>query len=186
MSSTRQKILALGEELIRTRGYHAFSYKDIGQRLDIKNAAIHYHFPSKEDLGVAIIQDSIDLFESKTAEWQRLSSKDQLKDFISIYQKSNDKKWSCLMGALSSSTLSLPDRMQTKMSEMAEYILDRLTDTLKEGLQNGQFHFTEAPRAKAHLLISSLLSSLLLDRVMKEDIFNSIVQSIIQSVESHK
>lgn len=186
MSDTRQQILALGEELIRTRGFHAFSYKDISQRLNIKNAAIHYHFPAKEDLGVAIIQDSIQLFENKEELWDQLSKKDQLLDFIDIYQRSKAKGWSCLMGALSSSTDALPASMQERLSDMAEYILDRLTLTLKQGLQNGEFNFSEEPRAKAQLIISSLLSSVLLDKVVKEDIFNSIVQSIIQSVESHK
>lgn len=185
MSKTRQQILNLAEELIRTRGYHAFSYKDISQQLHIKNAAVHYHFPSKEELGIAIIQDSIDLFKNKEETWNQMSSTDQLHDFISIYQKSNDRKWSCLMGALSSSVEALPERMQTKLSEMGEYILDRLTLTLDEGLKNGAFHFLEEPRAKAELMISSLLSSLLLDRVMKENIFDSIKTSIIKSVLSN-
>lgn len=186
MSGTRNQILALGEEFIRTRGFHAFSYKDISQKLDIKNAAVHYHFPTKEDLGVAIIQESIHLFENKEEQWDQLTKKEQLLDFIEIYQKSKDKGWSCLMGALSSSTDALPALMQEKLRDMAEYILDRLTLTLKQGLQNGEFNFSEEPRAKAQLIISSLLSSVLLDKVMKEDIFNSIVKTIIQSVESHK
>jgi len=185
VSNTRQQILNLAEELIRTRGYHAFSYKDISQKLNVKNAAVHYHFPSKEALGAAIIQDSIDLFKSKEESWDQMSSTDQLQDFISIYQKSNDRKWSCLMGALSASVEALPESMQGKLNEMGKYILDRLTLTLKEGLQKGEFHFPEEPRAKAELIISSLLSSLLLERVMKEKVFDSIKNSIIQSVISN-
>lgn len=182
MSNTRQQILNLAEEMIRTRGYHAFSYKDISQKLNIKNAAVHYHFPSKQDLGEAIIQDSINLFDQKKEHWSQMSNYDQLLDFINIYEKSKDKKWSCLMGALSSSVDALPESMQNKLQEMAEFILDQLTLTLKQGLQNGEFKFSEEPRAKAELIISSLLSSLLLDKVMKENIFDSIKTSIIESV----
>ncbi|SMD34841.1 transcriptional regulator, TetR family [Reichenbachiella faecimaris] len=185
MLSTREQILDLGEALIRTRGYHGFSYKDISQNLNIKNAAVHYHFPTKENLGLAIIQRSIDLFEDKEEAWALLSKKEQLLDFINIYQKSKDKKWSCLMGALSSSSDSLPEAMQSKLGDLATYILDRLTLTLKQGLQIGEFNFPEEPRAKAQLIISSLLSSLLLDRVMKEDVFDSIKKSIVQSVISN-
>ncbi|MEO9966093.1 MAG: TetR/AcrR family transcriptional regulator [Reichenbachiella sp.] len=182
MSNTRTQILDLGEELIRTRGFNAFSYKDISEKLGIKNAAVHYHFPSKEALGTAIIQQSIDLFIVKEKQWNQLSSKEQLLDFINIYQKSHDKNWSCLMGALSSSVDSLPSTMQNKLTKMAEYILNRLTQTLIEGLKKGEFHFDEEPRAKAELIISSLLSSLLLSKVMHGQIFESIVQSIILSV----
>ena len=182
MSNTRRQILDLAEELIRTRGYHAFSYKDISQKLNMKNAAIHYHFPSKEDLGLAIIQSSIALFEQKEKNWSQLTKREQLLDFIDIYQRSKERRWSCLMGALSSSVEALPESMQNKLSEMAEYILDQLTLTLKQGLQNGEFNFSEEPRAKAELIISSLLSSLLLDRVMQGGVFDSIKKSIIESV----
>lgn len=186
MSNTRQQILALGEELIRTRGYHGFSYRDISQKLDIKNAAVHYHFVSKESLGLAIIEASISSFKDKEEEWDALKPKDQLLEFVKIYEKSHDNNWSCLMGALSSSLVSLPNNMQNKLSELAGYILDRLTKTLEVGKKGGAFKFPEEPRAKAQLIISSLLSSLMLDRVVEENIFDSIVESIITSVESHK
>lgn len=185
MSNTRKQILDLAEELIRTRGYHAFSYKDISQQLQMKNAAIHYHFPTKEDLGIAVIQSNIDQFENKREYWSSISYQEQLEDFIQIYEKSRDKQWSCLIGALSSSVDALPDSMQEKLTEMADFILDQLTITLNEGEQKGEFRFQEQPRAKAELIISSLLSSLLLDKVMKENVFDSIKNSIIQSVISN-
>ncbi len=51
MSITRERILELGENFIRTKGYNAFSYQDISSELGVKNAAIHYYFPSKENFG---------------------------------------------------------------------------------------------------------------------------------------
>lgn len=182
MSSTKDMILGLGEELIRTRGYHAFSYKDIAQALNVKNAAIHYHFPSKEDLGIAIIQKSIDGFHALAAYWNQVSYKQQLKDVIRIYERSNDQKWCCLMGALSASAPTLPAKMQEKLGEMAAMILDRVTLILEKGRKAGQFAFEEHPRQKAQLIISSLLSSLLLERVLEEDIFESITDTIIKTV----
>ena len=54
MNDTRSEIVRLASELIRSIGYNAFSYTDISQKLHIKNAAIHYYFPSKSDLGVEV------------------------------------------------------------------------------------------------------------------------------------
>ena len=54
-SETAQQILDLAETLIQTRGYSAFSYQDIADRLGIRKASIHYHFPSKTDLGIAVV-----------------------------------------------------------------------------------------------------------------------------------
>ncbi|MBB4046226.1 AcrR family transcriptional regulator [Bacteroides reticulotermitis] len=39
----------MADELIKTIGYNAFSYADISKQLNIKNAAIHYYFPTKSD-----------------------------------------------------------------------------------------------------------------------------------------
>ena len=54
-SETAGQILDLAETLIQTRGYSAFSYQDIADSLGIRKASIHYHFPSKADLGVAVV-----------------------------------------------------------------------------------------------------------------------------------
>ena len=54
-SETAEQILDLAETLIQTRGYSAFSYQDIADSLGIRKASIHYHFPSKSDLGVAVV-----------------------------------------------------------------------------------------------------------------------------------
>ena len=58
MNDTRSEIIRLGSELIRSIGYNSFSYADISKALNIKNAAIHYYFPSKSDLGVEIIREN--------------------------------------------------------------------------------------------------------------------------------
>ena len=50
-SATAEQILDLAETLIQTRSYSAFSYQDIADALGIRKASIHYHFPSKTELG---------------------------------------------------------------------------------------------------------------------------------------
>ncbi len=51
LPDTRTLILDVAQELVQSRGYNGFSYRDIALRLGVRNAAIHYHFPSKGDLG---------------------------------------------------------------------------------------------------------------------------------------
>lgn len=69
MSDTRENIVDKAEELIRTKGYNAFSYGDIAGVLHIRNAAIHYYFPSKADLGVSVVDREIDKIASSREEW---------------------------------------------------------------------------------------------------------------------
>jgi len=70
MNDTRSEIIRLGSELIRSIGYNSFSYADISKALNIKNAAIHYYFPSKSDLGVEIIRENLNAFNELTKAWE--------------------------------------------------------------------------------------------------------------------
>lgn len=51
-----KNIVDLALTFIRKRGFSSFSYDDIAKRLGITKAAIHYHFESKEDLGIAVCE----------------------------------------------------------------------------------------------------------------------------------
>ena len=51
--STYNQILELANKYIQKVGFNAFSYSDLANEIGIKKASIHYHFPSKTDLGIA-------------------------------------------------------------------------------------------------------------------------------------
>lgn len=56
MTDTRNRLLDAAESCMRQRGYHAVSFRDLAELLDIKSASVHYHFRQKEDLGVALVE----------------------------------------------------------------------------------------------------------------------------------
>ena len=49
-------ILDIAERRMRQTGYNAVSYRDIASEIGIKSASLHYHFPKKEDLGIALVE----------------------------------------------------------------------------------------------------------------------------------
>ena len=53
--STRHALLDAAGELAQTRGYNAFSFRDLSERIGVTTASIHYHFPSKADLGRELV-----------------------------------------------------------------------------------------------------------------------------------
>src|SRR6201988_4888439 len=87
-SRTAEQILDLAETLIQTRGYSAFSYQDIADSLGIRKASIHYHFPSKTELGIAVIDRYIARFDAaltEIAEDQPKSSMAMLDFYVQPY-----------------------------------------------------------------------------------------------------
>ncbi|BAY09412.1 TetR/AcrR family transcriptional regulator [Calothrix sp. NIES-2098] len=55
-SSGRERILDEAEQLFRARGYNSVAMRDIAQAVGIRQASLYYHFPSKEQLFVAVTE----------------------------------------------------------------------------------------------------------------------------------
>jgi TetR/AcrR family transcriptional repressor of nem operon len=47
ITNTSRTILNLAESFLQDKGFNGFSYAYIASELGVKNAAIHYHFPTK-------------------------------------------------------------------------------------------------------------------------------------------
>lgn len=186
MSITRERILELGENFIRTKGYNAFSYQDISSELGVKNAAIHYYFPSKENLGTSIVKTNILRFEEmvdnmrsrKFDEWQQLDT------FVKIYIKSHREGKKCLVGSLSPDYRTLSETTRSELKRMIEIITNWMTQLLKSGKANGVFAFNDSAESKAMAIFSSLVASLQLFGIVDHIDYKEYCQSIVDDLKS--
>lgn len=53
---TRTALLDAAEHAARAQGFDGFSYADLAVAVGIRKASIHYHFPTKADLALALIE----------------------------------------------------------------------------------------------------------------------------------
>ncbi len=185
MSVTREKIMELGEDLIRTRGYNAFSYQDISSELGIKNAAVHYYFPSKENLGTSIVKTNIQRFEEMIQNMQNrgFDELQQLEIFMKIYVKSNREEKLCIVGSLGPNIESLNEPTRIELKKMTESILLWLTDILNRGKEKGIFVFKGEARERSLLILSSLIAGLQLARILDKSDFKIIYQAILEDLK---
>ncbi|SDJ97908.1 3-oxoacyl-[acyl-carrier-protein] synthase II/TetR/AcrR family transcriptional regulator, transcriptional repressor for nem operon [Catalinimonas alkaloidigena] len=183
MGDTRTEILRLGEALIRTKGYQGFSYRDIAAPLQVRNAAVHYHFSTKAELGVAVLVRARTALQAATEAWAALPFRAQLEHFMNTYEESKRRNWVCLMGALLPVYDTLPTALQHELTLLHRDMLDWLTDLLQRGHEASAFRFSLPARTQAHLTVASLLASLLLQKsATDEDPFATIKEGLIQSI----
>ena len=52
----RDRIMDAAEARMRWAGFNGVSFRDIANEVGVKSASVHYHFPTKEDLGVALVE----------------------------------------------------------------------------------------------------------------------------------
>ena len=184
MSVTREKILELGEELILTKGYNGFSYYDISTAMGIKNAAVHYYFPSKENLGTSILKTNIQRFDEMVENMnnREFDEKHQLESFMKIYVKSNRDNRICLIGSLGTDINTLNDPMREELQNLVERIVSWLAEILESGKQKGLFQFQISARNQAMQILSSLVAGLQLARILDKSAFKNIYQSIWEEI----
>lgn len=62
--SKKEQLLDIAEGMIRLGGYNSVSFRTLAEMAGIKSASVHYHFPTKEDLGSALAERYTDKFLS--------------------------------------------------------------------------------------------------------------------------
>ena len=178
---TKKQILDIAEDFLLDRGYNGFSYKDISGALNIKNASIHYHFPKKTDLGVAIIQRANKRFDKWVS---YLDSKDlpyskKLDEFFQIFKRFVEQKQHiCLGGTLETDFNTLPEELQKETRHYVDNTLQWLENFLASGKKKGEFNFPGSAKDQALLIIASLQGVIQMVRVTSPASFDATVKQI--------
>jgi TetR/AcrR family transcriptional regulator, transcriptional repressor for nem operon len=156
--TTREALLAAATELLQRVGYASFSFRDLAGIVGIRSASIHYHFPTKGDLGVALV------------EWYRVQTRERerelcerhprvrtrllaLAEAIDEHTCSSGTK-SCPLSNLQAEYAVLPEELQRAVKSLVDEKLAILAGWLEQGRRAGELRFPGRPQAQAHLLWS--------------------------------
>lgn len=171
-TKTADQILDLAQNLIQTRGYSAFSYADIAATLGIRKASIHYHFPSKTALGVAVVDRYTARFAAALAaiaaddERSSMSILDYYTEPYLQFAKSPDMV--CLSGALAGEMMALPPELRTRVDRFFKEHQAWLAGILKRGAERGEFRLAATPAKTARLILGALQGALLVKRTTQD------------------
>jgi len=181
IENSKRTILNMAEALLQDKGFNGFSYAHIASQLGVKNAAIHYHFPTKEDLGIAVIQRYRERFKLwiNNARVKDLAPRAKLDWFFNIYEAMRaDKGKVCLVGSMEAEFNSIPGGLQAEVQALHKELLTWLQAALLEGRGNGTIRFNGEPANKAALILSSLQGALQMARALGTKKFHEVVEQI--------
>ncbi|MCB1157292.1 MAG: TetR/AcrR family transcriptional regulator, partial [Leptospiraceae bacterium] len=122
MNETKEKLLDCAFSLVQQRGVNAVSYQDLSDRIGIKKASIHYHFPKKEDLILSLLDRCQNNYG---AEYESIAnSKDKpkvkLERIAQIYRLGVLENKLCVIAMLSSEKDSLEPETQNHLAQAIE------------------------------------------------------------------
>lgn len=186
-TTTKDKLLSAAQSLIQKVGFNVISFRDLSDSVGIKTASIHYYFPTKTDLGLALIERykaafSKELSSIDNSEKTAINKIKKLISFMEKCREGGDK--SCLCGMFASDILSLPQELQESVASFFKLGTKWLTKTINEGIKNSEFQAHSDPEICAQTFFVTLQGLMLFSRGdLKRDVpFNECSQFLMSLI----
>jgi len=185
-AATAGRILDIAERLVQTRGYNGFSYADISSELRIRNASIHYHFPSKTDLGKRLVARYRETFMTALAslEAQTTDARRRLRTYVGFWsQVLRDRDRMCLCGMMAADIATLPKAVRAEIKQFFEENEAWLVRVLNAGRKAKTLRLAGTPEVEARLLTMGLEGAMLVARSYGEPRrFEEIATRLLQGL----
>ncbi len=179
--STRELILQAARWSAQAHGYGGLNYRELAKDVGIKAASIHYYFPSKADLGVAVAQRyREDVAEALAALSEEVPSPiERLRrysDFYRIALQSDNRM--CLGSFMAAEYDDLPGAVAAEMQAFADINVAWLRTQLLEA----SLVTVESSQRRAGAIFAAIAGAQLLAR-SRGDIylFDSIIESYYEA-----
>ena len=185
-AATAGRILDIAERLVQMRGYNGFSYADISSELRIRNASIHYHFPSKTDLGRRLVARYRENFMTALAalETQTTDARRRLRTYVGFWsQVLRDRDRMCLCGMMAADIATLPKAVRAEIKQFFEENEAWLVRVLSAGRKAKTLRLAGSPEVEARLLTMGLEGAMLVARSYGEPRrFEEIATRLLQGL----
>jgi TetR/AcrR family transcriptional regulator, transcriptional repressor for nem operon len=185
MAGTSDQIMDIAQEFIQLRGFNAFSYADIAREIGIKTASIHYHFPSKSDLGRALVERYAGQFDQMLTkiDAEVNAASDKLKAFTNLYFEILQDNRICLCGMLATETESLSEEMREAIRDFFVQNESWLARVFREGRNEGSFKTGGNVESRAKMFHGTVQGALITAKAMgSEERFVIIVQELMNLI----
>jgi TetR/AcrR family transcriptional repressor of nem operon len=118
MQDTRETIMTLARATAQAHGYNGLSFRELAKAVGVKSASVHYHFPTKGDLGAALArryrEEAVAILEGYWAE-----SRDPircLRYYTALFRLAlENENRMCMCGFMAAEHNDLPDAVRIEV-----------------------------------------------------------------------
>lgn len=178
LSDTRHRIIDKAADLLMRHGYNGFSYRDISSHLGVKNAAVHYHFPAKADLALALVNEYRQILRDQTSEFMAYGG-DALPQLEGLFRFTEQQfcngRCICPLGAFAVDFSDLPDQVREGMEAFMADSVQWFTKVLETGREQDEFRFEGDAASKALSILAGLSGARQMARIHGPDVLARII-----------
>jgi TetR/AcrR family transcriptional repressor of nem operon len=187
LGHTRDRILDIAQALMVERGYSGFSFADIAERIEIRKASIHHHFPTKAALGAQVVaryrvgvREGLAALMAATA-----SPRARLQACVDYgAQRIHDRTLSfCVCAMLGSEAEALPDEIRAEVRQHFDDLSRWLAAAMEEGARLGELRLAAPPALEGETFMATYHGAMLSARVLDSpDSYRSVMEVALRRI----
>ena len=177
-SDKREMIMAAARSTVQAHGYNRLSFRDLANKVGIRSASIHYHFPTKGDLGAALARRYTE-DASAALEGLLVESRDPatcLRKYTGLFRialENNNRM--CLCGIMAAEYDALPEAVKVEVRSFVDVNVAWLAKVLSS---MGAFSDTAIAEERAFAIYAAIAGAQLTARSRGDvSAFDRIVES---------
>jgi TetR/AcrR family transcriptional repressor of nem operon len=181
--TTRERLLNEMTRLVQKKGFGSTSVNEVIQAVGIKKGTFYYHFPSKDELGLAVLErdraDFLAFLDMSLTGSTPIEALDRF--FRSAFEKHRDTGFvgGCLWG---NTALEMSDTSPIHTA-LVEKLFDewirRIESVIRSGQKAGQIRMDQTAYELARLVVASIEGGIMMSRLTKQDApFLSCLESL--------
>ena len=187
LTGKADEIVESTKALIIAGGYNGFSYADVSERVGIRKASIHHHFPSKVDLVRTVVTSYRDEVLDGLAVIEQGSPDPavQLTDYVELMQAciEDGSRPFCLCGMLAAEMPVLPPEVVQEVRAYFVALSDWLCSVLQRGAEMHKIRLAGPAATEAELLVATVYGAMLVARARGDaSVFAAVVQPLLHSL----
>jgi len=178
---TRSTILDVAQDMVQRQSISGVSFQELANRIGIKKGSMYYHFESKDELSIAMLERATEDLKASFKRGKHKSATEQLRYFFAIYFRIiGPGQRMCPGGAFAGEWDKLSEPVHQSVRAVLNAQIEGVEEIIVAGVSKGEFaDHGQSPKALASWIISCLQGAILTSRVEENDThFNFAVNTI--------
>lgn len=169
MNNSKERILASAKELFHANGFQQTSVDEILKMSGVTKSNFYYHFKSKEELGLIILERFIRQYETdvliKTLGNRSLRPSERLNEFyksVRTFHRDLNNPKGCPFGNLAIEMSGSNERFRERLSAFFNSWEKIIGECIEEGIGTGDFRGDLPPGVIAQFILSHLEGAIMM------------------------
>jgi len=188
MTGTREQILDAASRLVHVRGFNHTSVDEILKECGVGKGNFYYYFKSKDELGFAILDRSLERFGAELVEKSFDPEKDpwqQIHDFLGFLvdrARQHDGSGGCILGNLAIEMSDIHEEFRRRLNKAFDRLRSRIEDSLTQARAQGTLRSdADIPRL-AHFIVAGFEGGFMMGKLHKDA---DIVAGVVEELKGH-